>query len=104
MGIPHSVVHRWKIGDQKSKAMSTVCGRLRGDAIIAAQEAGFDNLCEIVDERPCGIEALISHMLETVFPSTEYEPQRLCCQHCRSEGLLSRKNAESVEQCLATTT
>ena len=37
-------------------------------------------------------------MRETVFPSTEYEPERLVCQHCRSEGLLSRKNGESMEQ------
>ena len=67
------------------------------DAIIAAQ-AGFDNLREIVDGRPNGIEALIDCMRETVFPSTEYEPERLFSQHCRSEGPLSQKNGESMEQ------
>ena len=56
-----------------------------GDAFIAAQEAGFDNLREIIDGRLCGIEALISHMREAIFPSTEYEPERLFCQLCRSE-------------------
>ena len=62
--------------------MSKVCDELRGDAVIAAQEAGFDNLREIIDGRPCGIEALISDMRETIFPSTEYELERLFCQHC----------------------
>ena len=71
--------------------MSNVCAGLRGDAIIAAQEAGFDNLREITDGRPSGIEALISHMRETIFPPTEYEPERLFCQHFRSEGPLSRE-------------
>ena len=37
-----------KTGDQHIEAMSKVCGRLRGDAYVAAQEVGFDNLCEIV--------------------------------------------------------
>ena len=30
--------------------MSEVCAGLRGDAGIAAQEAGFDNLCEVMME------------------------------------------------------
>ena len=58
-----------KTGDQYFKAMSKVCAGLRGDAIIAAQEAGFDILREIIGGRSCGIEALISHMRETVFLS-----------------------------------
>ena len=33
-------------GDQHIEAMSKVCDRLRGDAFVAAQEVGFDNLCE----------------------------------------------------------
>ena len=36
--------------------MSKVCDGLRGDAIDAAQEVGFDNLCEIVDGRQRGID------------------------------------------------
>ena len=76
--------------------MSKVCAGLRGDAFVVAQEAGFDNLREILDGRPCGVEALVSHMRETVFPSTEHEPERLFCQHCRSEGLSSRKNGENT--------
>ena len=83
-----------KTGDQYIEAMSKVCAGLRGDAIIAAQEAGFDNLREIIDGRPYGIEALISHMRETVFLSTEYEPERLFSHHCRSEGPLSKKNGK----------
>ena len=42
--------------------MSKVCDGLRGDALVAAQEVGFDNLWEIVDRRPCGIDTLIQHM------------------------------------------
>ena len=48
-----------KCGDQHIEAMSNVCDGLRGDAFVAAQEVGFDDLCEIVDGRPCGIDTLI---------------------------------------------
>ena len=85
-------------GDQFVESMSEVCGRLRGDAIIAAQEVGFDNLRETIDGRPYCIETLISHMRETVFPSIEYELERLFSKHCGSEGPLSKKNGESMEQ------
>ena len=63
-----------KPGDQYIEAMSKVCAGLRGDAIIAAQEAGFDNLPEIFDGRPSGI--LINHTRETIFPPTVHEPER----------------------------
>ena len=65
--------------------MSKVCDGLRGDAFVAAQEVGFDDLCEIIDGRPSGIEALISHMRETVFPSTEHESKELFRQYCLPE-------------------
>ena len=42
-------------GDQYIEATSKVCDGLRGDAFVAAQEVGFDNLCEIVDGIPRGI-------------------------------------------------
>ena len=32
----------------------------RGDAFVAAQEVGFDNLCDIADGRPCGIDTLMN--------------------------------------------
>ena len=51
-----------KSGDQHLEAMSEVCDGLRGDAFLAAQEVGFDNLCEMIDGRPCGIDTLINHM------------------------------------------
>ena len=57
------------------EAMSKVCDGLRGDAFVAAQEVGFDNLFEIIDGRPRGIEALISHMRETVFPRLNTSPK-----------------------------
>ena len=70
--------HEWKFrtrqriagetGDQYIEAMSKVCDGLRGDAFVAAQEVGIDNLCEIIDGRPSGINTLISHMREMVFP------------------------------------
>ena len=75
-----------KTGDQYIEAMSKVCDGLRGDAVIAAQEAGFDNLCEIVDGRPHGIDTLISHMRETFFPLTEHEPKEVFRQYCRPGG------------------
>ena len=51
-----------KNGDQHVEAMSKVFDGLRGDAFVAAEEVGFDNLCEIVDGRPRGIETLIQLM------------------------------------------
>ena len=51
-----------KTGDQYIEAMSKVCDGLRGDAFAATQEVGLDNLCEIVNGRPSGIDTLISHM------------------------------------------
>ena len=61
-----------KTGDQYIEAMSKVCDGLRGDAFVAAQEVGLDNLCEIVDGRPCGIDTLIEHMRGMGFPLTEH--------------------------------
>ena len=57
-----------KTGDQYKKAMFKVCDGLRGDAFVAAQEVGFDNLCEIVDGRPRGIDTLNRHMRGAGFP------------------------------------
>ena len=45
-----------KSGDQYIEAMSEVCNGLRGDDFVAAQEVGFDSLCENFDGRPCGID------------------------------------------------
>ena len=72
------------------EAMSKVCDGLRGDAVVAAQ-VGIDNLCEIVDGRPRGIDTLIRHMRGMVFLLTEHEPKELFHQYCRSGGPLSRQ-------------
>ena len=56
-----------KNGDQYIEAMSKVCDGPRGDAFVAAQEFGFDNLCESVHGRPRGKETLIQHMRKMVF-------------------------------------
>ena len=77
--------------------MSKVCDGLRGHAFIAAQEDGFYNLCEIIEERPRGIEEPSSHMREHGFHSSQYESERLFW-HCCSEEPLSRQNGESMEQ------
>ena len=60
MGISHST---WYIGDLHVEAMSRV----------AAQEVGFDNLCEIVDGRLRGIDSLIHHLRRIIFPMMEHE-------------------------------
>ena len=53
----HTRIHiAGKTGDQYIEAMSKVCDGLRGDAFVAAQEVGFDNLCGIVDGIPRGID------------------------------------------------
>ena len=56
------------MGDHDIEAVSKVCDGLRGDAFVAAQAVGLDNLCEIVDGRPSGIDTLISHMRGVGFP------------------------------------
>ena len=45
-----------------SGLVSKVCDGLRGDAFVAAQQVVFDNLCEIVDGKPRGIDTLIQQM------------------------------------------
>ena len=87
-----------KIGDQFFEAMSKVCDGLRGDAFVTAQEVGFDNLCDIVDRRPCGIDTLIHHMGGMVFPLTEHQSKELFRQYSRPGGPLSRRNGESMKQ------
>ena len=87
-----------KNGDQYIEAMSKVCDGLSGDAFVAPQEVGFDNLCEIVDGRPRGIETLIQHMRGMVFLLTEHETKELFRQYCGPGGPLSRHNGESMKQ------
>ena len=87
-----------KTGDQHIEAMSEVCDGFRGDVFVAAQEIGFDNLCETVDGRPRGIDTLINHMRGMVFPLTEHESKELFRQYCRPGGPLSRLNEESMKQ------
>ena len=87
-----------KTGDQYIEALSKVCDGLRGDAFVADQEVGFDNLCEIVDGMPQGIDTLIQHMRGMVFPLTERESKDLFRQYCRPVGPLSRQNGESMKQ------
>ena len=87
-----------KAGDQYIEALSKVVDGLRGDAFVAAQEVGFDNLCEIVDGRPRGIDTLIHHMRGMVFPLTEHETTELFRQCCRPGGPLSTRNGESMKQ------
>ena len=67
-------------------------------ACVAAQEVGFDNLREIVDGRPCGIDMLIRHMRGMVFFLTEHESKELFRHYFRPGGSLSRQNGESMQQ------
>ena len=76
MGTAHSITHRWKNGDQYIEAMSKVCDGLLGDAFVAAQEVGADDLCEIIDGRQSGTNTLISHMRGMVFSLTEHETKK----------------------------
>ena len=79
--------------------MSKVCDGLRGDACVAAQEVGFDNLCEIVDGTPRVFDTLINHVRGMVFfLLTEHETKELFRRYCRPGGPLSRQNGESMKQ------
>ena len=81
-----------KSGDQYIEAVSKVCDGLRGDAFVVAQEVSFDNLCELVDGRPRGIDTLLQHVRGMVFPLTEHESKELFRQYCRPGGSFSRQN------------
>ena len=88
-----------KTGDQHIEAMSKVCDGLRGDAFVAAQEVSFENLSEIVDGRPRGIDTLISESHAwNGFTLTEHESKELKDQYCRTGRPQSRQNGESMKQ------
>ena len=53
--------------------MFKLCGGLRGDAFVAAQEVGFHIVCEIINGRPRGVDTLISHTRGMVFLLTDHE-------------------------------
>ena len=85
-------------GDQYVEAVSKVCDGLRVEAFVAAQEVGFDNLCEIVDGIPQGVDTLVQHTRRTVFPLTEHESKEPLRQRCHPGGPLSRQSGESMKQ------
>ena len=53
---------------------------------------------KIVDGTLHGIDTLITHMREMVFPLTEHESKELFRQYCRPGGPLSRQKGESMKQ------
>ena len=53
--------HEWEFRTRLRMA-GKKCDGLSGDAFAAAQEVGFENLCEIIDGRPCGIDTVINQM------------------------------------------
>ena len=63
--------HEWEI-----RIPLRIAGK-SGDAFVAAQEIGFDNLCEIVDARPRGIDTLIQHIQKIILPLIEHESKEL---------------------------
>ena len=88
-----------KTGDQYIEADSRVCDGLRGDAFVAAHEVGFDNLCEIVDGRPRGVDTLILHIGGMFFFRPNTNLKNCSSGTCRLlGGSLSRQNGESMKQ------
>ena len=85
-----------KTGDQYNDVMSKVCDGLRGDAFVAVQEVGMDNLCQVIDGRPSGMNTLINQKTRNGFPLTEHESKELFHQYCCPGGPLSRQSGESV--------
>ena len=105
MGIPYLTAHCGETGDQCIDAMSKVCDGLRGDAFVAAHEVGFDNLREIVEGIPQGIDTLIQHLRGMVFHLTKHESKKLLRQYCRLwRTLVQTKRGEHEAVCLATAT
>ena len=79
---------------------SKQCQKSVTDCVAAqsvAAQVGLDNLCEIIDGRPSGIDTLISQR-EMVFPFTEHVSEELFRQYCRPGGPLSSQNEESLKQ------
>ena len=80
-----------KTDDQYNEAMSKVCDGLRGDAFVAAQEFGFDNLCEIFDGTPRGLDTLIHQMRGMVFLRLNMNLKSYSASAVALEDLLSRQ-------------
>ena len=91
-------------GDQCIEAMSKVCGGLRGDAFVAAQEVGLDNLCEIVDGIPRGIGTLIQYVRERFFTWQSTNQRTIPPILPSWRTLVQTKREEHEAVCLAATT
>ena len=57
--------------------MSKVCDGLCGDAFVAAQQVGLDNLFDNYRWKIKRVDTLISHRRGMVFPLTEHESKEL---------------------------
>ena len=44
---------------------------------VVTQEVGFDNLCEMIDGRPCGIDTLINHHARNGFSLDRARVERI---------------------------
>ena len=98
MGFRTRLYIAGKTGDQYIEANCQKSVMDCDDAFVAAQEVGFDNLCEIIDLGPCGVDTLINHMRGMAFPLTEHESREFFRLYCRHGGHLSRQNGESMKQ------
>ena len=65
---------------------------------VAAQEVGFDQLCEIVDGTLRVIDTVINHVRGMVFHLTEQEFKESFRQCCRLGEPLSRQKGGSMKQ------
>ena len=79
-------------GDQYIEAMSKVCDGLRGDAFVAAQEVGVENLCEIFNGKPSGSDTLIQpHARNVPLPRQNTNPKNYSAKNAVLEDLCPDK-------------
>ena len=90
-----------KSGDQYIEVISKICDGLRGDAFVAAQEVGFDNLCEIVDVRPRGIDTLINIREEWFFPRQNTNLKNYSASTCRPRRTPVQTKWRNMKQCVS---
>ena len=87
-----------KSGDQHREAKSKVCNGLRGDTVVAAQQAGLDNLCEIVDGGPTWYRSADQSHARNGFSFDWIRVQKIILPALSFRRTLIWQNGESMEQ------
>ena len=86
-----------KTGDQYVEATSKVCDGLRGDASVAAQEVGFDVLCEIVNSVLwCRLQPVMNTILTEMLTPSSFNIHVFISEKVKDEQRAKAKMGSNV--------